>query len=66
MSIPRDFDVDTWFTGVPLMLRTGEAVKVFSFCHEPISINSVLVILSVILLAFSHSLVFSKSSFKQD
>ena len=21
MSTPRDFDVDTWFTGVPLMLR---------------------------------------------
>ena len=63
MSIPRDFDVDTWFTGVPLMLRTGEAVRVFSFCHEPISINSVLVMLSVSLLAISHLLIFSKSSF---
>ena len=39
MSTPRDFDVDTWFTGVPLMLRTGEAVRVFSFCREPISIK---------------------------
>ena len=45
MSTPRDFDADTWFTGVPLMVRTGEAVRVFSFCFEPISINSVLVIL---------------------
>ena len=27
------------------MLRTGEAVRVFSFCLEPNSINSVLVIL---------------------
>ena len=66
MSTPRDFDVDTWFTGVPLMLRTGEAVKVFSFCLEPISINSVLVILSVSLLAISRLLIFSKSVFKQD
>ena len=32
MSTPRDFDVDTWFTGVPLMLRTGQALRVFSFC----------------------------------
>ena len=39
MSIPRDFDVDTWFMEVPLMLNTGEAVRVFSFCLEPISIN---------------------------
>ena len=38
-------------TGVPLMLRTGEAVRVFSFCLKPISINSILVILSVSLLA---------------
>ena len=43
MSRPRDFDVDTWFTGVPLMLRTGEAVTMFSFCLDPISINLVLV-----------------------
>ena len=46
------------------MLRTGEAVRVFSFSLEPISINSV--ILSVSLLAISHLLIFSKSSFKQD
>ena len=48
------------------MLRTGEAVKVFSFCLEPISINSILVILSVSLLAISRLLIFSKSVFKQD
>ena len=66
MSSPRDFDVDTWFTEVPLMPRTGEAVRAFSFCLEPISINSVLVMLSVSLLATSHLLISSKSSFKQD
>ena len=65
MSTPRDFDVDTWFK-VPLMFNTGEAVRVLSFCLEPISINSVLVILSVSLLAISHLLIFSKSSFKLD
>ena len=47
MSTPRDFDFDPWFTGVPLMLRTGQAVRVFSFCLETISINSVLVIYKV-------------------
>ena len=52
--------------GVPLMLRTGGAVRVFSFCLEPISINSILVILSVSLLAISHLLIFSKSVFKRD
>ena len=66
MRTPKDFDVGTWFTGVPLMLRTGEADRVYSFCLELISLNSVLVILSVNLLAISHLLIFSKSSFKQD
>ena len=51
MSTPRDFDIDSWFMGVPLMFNTGEVVRVFSFCLEPIIINSVLVILSVSLLA---------------
>ena len=55
------FDVDTWFTGVPLMLRTGEAVRVFSFCLEPITINSVLAMLNVNLLTISHLLIFSIS-----
>ena len=44
------------------MLRMGEAVMVFSFCLKLISINSVLVMLSVSLLAISHLLIFSKSS----
>ena len=48
------------------MLRTGEAVRVFSFCLEPISINLILVILSVSLLAISHLQIFSKSVFKRD
>ena len=66
MSTPREFDVDTWFMEVALMFNTGEAVRVFIFCLEPISMNSVLVILSVSLLAISHLLIFSKSLFKQD
>ena len=64
MNTLRDFDVDTWFTGVPLMLTTGESVMLYSFCLEPISINSVFGILSVSLLAISHLLIISKSSFK--
>ena len=66
MSTPRDFDIGICFTEVPLMLRTGEAVRAFRFCLKPISINSVLVTLSVSLLAITHLLIFSKSSFKQD
>ena len=48
------------------MLRTGEAVRTFTFCLEPIGINSVLLMLSVSLLAINHLLIFSKFSFKQD
>ena len=44
MSTPRDFNVDTWFNGVPLMLRTEEAVRAFSFRLKQININSVLVV----------------------
>ena len=47
------------------MLTTGESVMVFSFCLEPISKDSVCVILSVSSLAISHLLIFSKSLFKQ-
>ena len=47
------------------MLTTGESVMLYSFCLEPISINSVFGILSVSLLAISHLLIISKSSFKQ-
>ena len=65
MSTLRDFDVDTWFTGVPLILTTGEFVMVYSFFLESIGINSVFVVLSVSLLAISHLLIVSKSSFKQ-
>ena len=50
------------------MFRSGEAVRVLGFCLDAISINSVLVILSVSLLALSHLnlLIFFNSSFKQD
>ena len=47
------------------MLTTGESVMVNSFFLEPISKNLVFVVLSVSLLAISHLLIFSKSSFKQ-
>ena len=48
------------------MLRTGEAVRAFSFRLEPNNIHSDLVMLSVSLLAISYLLIFSKSSFKED
>ena len=47
------------------MLTMGESVMVYSFFLEPISKNLVFVVLSVSLLAISHLLIFSKSSFKQ-
>ena len=65
MNTPTDFDVNTWFTGAPLMLTTGESVIVNSFFLEPISKNLVFFVLSVSLLAISHLLIFSKYSFKQ-
>ena len=65
MNTPRDFDVNTWFTGVPLMLTMGESVMVYSFFLEPISKNLVFVVLSVSSLEISHLLLVSKSSFKQ-
>ena len=47
------------------MFYTGEVVWMFSFCLEAISINSV--ILSVSLLVINHLPIFStKSLFKQD
>ena len=47
------------------MFNTGQVVWVFSFCLEPISINSV--ISSVSFLAINHLPILStKSLFKQD
>ena len=67
ISIARDLkEVGTWFVGAPLMVKIGVAVRVLSFCLEPISINSVLVIFSVSLFAISHSLMFWKSLLRQD
>ena len=31
ISTPRDLDVDTWFMGVPLIFKTGDAVRVLKF-----------------------------------
>ena len=36
------------------MLRTGEAVRMFSFCLEPISINSVLGRLLIVASIYSN------------
>jgi len=47
--------VETWFMGVPLMVKVGVSVRVLGFCLEPISINSVLFILSLSFFAISHS-----------
>ena len=38
------------------MLRTGEAVRMFSFCLEPISINSVLGRLLIVASLYSTRL----------
>ena len=48
------------------MVKIGVTVRVLSFCLEPISINSVLVKFIVTLFAISHSLMFCKSSLRQD
>ena len=48
------------------MVKIGVAVRVLSFCLEPIRINSVLVIFSVSLFAISHLLMFCKSSLRKD
>ena len=52
ISTPKDFDVDTWFTGVP-------SEQEMQFCLEPISTNSVLVVLSLSLFAISYLLIFA-------
>ena len=49
--------------GEPLIEGLGGTVKVRSLCVDPISINSVFVILSVSLFAISQLLTFTKSSF---
>ena len=51
ITIPRDLAVETWFMRVPLMVKVGVSVRVLSYCLEPISLNSVLVIFSVSSLA---------------
>ena len=53
---PTDFVVETCLIGKLSRTRLGDLSKVPNFCHDPITMNSVLVLLRVNLLAFSQSL----------
>ena len=46
-------------------VRVGDAVRVLSFYLEPISMNSVLVMLRESFFALGHLLIFCKSTFRQ-
>ena len=61
---PTDFVVETCLIGKLSRTRLGDLSKVPNFCHDPIAMNSVLVLLRVNLLAFSQSLTLAKSRFK--
>ena len=65
ISTPSDLTVVTCSIGEPLIEGLGGTVRVHSLYLDPISINSVLVILSVSLFAISQLLTFTKSSFRQ-
>ena len=52
---PSDFVAVTWLTWVLVILIVGEAVRVFSLCLDPISMNSVLVMFNVSLFACSQT-----------
>ena len=51
---------------VRFILIVGEAVRVFSLCLDPISMNSVLVMFKVSLFACSQLKTFARSSFRQN
>ena len=51
---PTDFVVETCLIGKLSGTRLGDLSKVPNFCYDPITMNSVLVLLRVNLLAFSH------------
>ena len=61
-----DLAVVTCSTGAQLIDGLGGTVRVHSLCLDPMSINSVLVILSVSLFAISQLLTLTKSSLRQD
>ena len=63
---PSDFVAVTWLTWVLVILIVGEAVRVFSLCLDPISMNSVLVMFNVSLFACSQLKTFARSSFRQN
>ena len=62
---PSDLVEVTCFRQAPFISRAGGTVILLSRCREPISMNSVLVMFSVSLLAFSHSLMLDKSRFNE-
>ena len=61
---PTDFVVETCLIGKLSRTRLGDLSKVPNFCYDPITMNSVLVLLRVNLLAFSQSLTLARSRFK--
>ena len=63
MVTPSDFAVVTWLTWKSLIASIGDSVRVLSFCRDPRSMNSVLVIFRVSLFAISQLWTFSKSWF---
>ena len=66
LSTPSDLAVVTCSIGAQLIDGLGGTVRVHSLCLDPMSINSVLVILSASLFAISQLLTLTKSSFRQD
>ena len=58
---PTDFAVETCLIAKLPRTRLGELLKEPSLCHDPITMNSVLVLLRVNLLAFSQSLTLARS-----
>ena len=64
--ISSDFVVPACFTRVSFIKIEGEAAMVFSLWPDPISINSVLVIFRVSLLAFNQVYTFNRSLLRHD
>ena len=57
----EDLVLGTWLIWAPSIFREGEWTNDLSLCREPINMNSVLDLLSLSLLAVSHSLTLARS-----
>ena len=64
MAFPAEFVVDC-YTKRFVTETDGEAIMVFSFWPDPISINSVLVIFRVRVFVFNQVCTFSRSSLRE-